>query len=723
MFFLNPLLLFGLAAVVIPPVVHFFARRKYDEVPWAAMMFLRLSPKSRRRVLLERLLLMAVRMGTLGLLAVALAGPGVRSLFLARFEDRPAHTTVILVDASASMGHHHDGRAAVDAAKTWAAAFLDRCRPGDRVALFAVRSEAVPLVGAAADPEAVRTALELLPEPRGSADWPAAVEAAAKVLEDAGGGELLVLSDGQRVGWADADAVARWDLLARKHAAGRPLPRVWAVNVVPDRPADGPNAGLGPVAASRPVASAGTEVRFTGTIRRTGPPGPLPRVRLEIDGRPAGDVAATAGPVPAETPFAFARRFGPGSHLVTLKLDPDVLPADDRQDFALDVLPAVPVLIVDGGRPDARSLRSDFLRAALAPARDPSPAFAVRTVHADQLGSAVLAQEVAGSGVPPQVLVLADLVGLTAEQDRVVERFLGDGGGVLVLFGDRCVPAAWREGKAWLPARPGELGGTDADSLKVPRPEAAELDHPVSGVFRNRLLTGAVFPRYWKLRPDAGTPPLVSCALSTGDPLFVERPTGGGRVIVSAVPLDNTWGANLVGLLGFVPLAHELAYRLAGTADTPANLSAGEPLVVRLREGEPTGAVTVQPPDAPPAAVSVRGGTAVFAATRDPGVYRATTAGGRVRYFVVRPDPREFDLTPADEADRRRVTQAVGSVAHVGTVDGLQARRGRGPVERDLTGLLLAVVLALLAAEVWYTRWLAGGGRAPLRVAATRGSE
>jgi len=711
MVFLNPLLLLGLAAVVIPPLVHFFARRRYDEVAWGAMQFLRLSPKSRRKVLLERVLLMAVRMAVLGLLAVALAGPTVRSSFLARFEDRPARTTVVLIDASASTGHRHDGRTAADAAREWAGRFLDRCRPGDRVALFAVRGEAVPLVGTpSADPEQVRTALELLPEPRGSADWPTAVEAAAKVLDEAGGaGEILVLADGQRFGWADADALARWDLLARKRTAtGRPMPRVWAVNVAPGRPADGPNTGLGPIAASRPVASAGTEVRFTGTIRRTGPPGPLPRVRLEVDGRPTGDVRVTAGPVPTETPFAFARRFGAGSHLVTLKLDPDALPADDRQDFALDVLPAIPVLIVDGGgRPEGRSHRSDFLRDALAPARDPSPAFAVRTVHAEQFTPAALAQDVAGPGTPPLVLVLADLAGLSAEQDRAVERFLGDGGGVLVLLGDRCVPAAWREGKPWLPARPGEVGAAEPDSPAVPKPEAAEIDHPVSAVFRNRLLTGVVFPRYWKLRPDAGPPASVLCTLSTGDPLLVERPSGSGRVVVSAVPLDNTWETNLVGLPGFVPLAHELCYHLAATADTPANLSAGEPLVVRLREGEPTGSVTVQPPDAQPAAVAVRGGTAVFTATRDPGVYRATTSAGRVRYFVVRPDPRESDLTAADDADRQRVAQTVGSVEYVGTVDELQSRRGRGPVTQDLTGLVLVLVLALLAAEVWYTRRLA----------------
>src|SRR5690348_5077489 len=122
MLFANPLLLAGLAAVVIPPVVHFFSRRRYDEVEWGAMQFLRLGPRSRRKVLLERWLLLAVRMAALGLLALALAGPSVRSSWLARAEDRPPRTTVVLVDASGSAGYRHDGRTALDAAKAWAGA-------------------------------------------------------------------------------------------------------------------------------------------------------------------------------------------------------------------------------------------------------------------------------------------------------------------------------------------------------------------------------------------------------------------------------------------------------------------------------------------------------------------------------------------------------------------------------------------------------------------------
>jgi hypothetical protein len=82
-----------------------------------------------------------------------------------------------------------------------------------------------------------------------------------------------------------------------------------------------------------------------------------------------------------------------------------------------------------------------------------------------------------------------------------------------------------------------------------------------------------------------------------------------------------------------------------------------------------------------------------------------------VRYFAVRPDPRESDLTPADDRERARVSELTGSaVGYVDTPEELQSRRGRGPVTRDLTGPLLALVLALLAAEVWYTRRLATRG-------------
>ncbi|MDB5307061.1 MAG: hypothetical protein JWO38_1263 [Gemmataceae bacterium] len=711
MLFANPLLLFGLAAAAIPPLVHFFSRRRYDEVDWGAMRFLRLSPKSRRKLLVEHWVLMAVRMAVLGLLAVSLAGPAVRSTLFARAEDRRARSTVLLIDRSASMGH----RPAGDVAKEWAATFLAQARPGDRVAVFAVKGDVIPVVASlTAETDQVRGALEMLPAPRGSADWPAAVEAAARLLESAPDErEIVVLTDGQRFGWADSEALARWEIFSRKLAAeGKSLPRVWVVDTTTDRPATPAGAILKPITANRMVSSAGTAVTFESGIRRSGRPGELPGLRLEVDGRSVGDVPlppTAAGSGDVTVPFS--RRFAPGPHLISLRTE------TDRQDFALDVVPTIPILVVDGEtRPDARTFGSDFLRDALAPAKDPSPAFAVRTVPVLQFTSATLTQTEKAQGSAPRVLILANVATLSPEQLAAVERFLADGGGLLVAPGDRVEGDRWnrvayRNGRGWLPARFVEVVGNELDPLSAQNPRTSAFEHPAVRTFRTELAGGlhtARFPRYWRLEPDPALPPsAILGPMANGDPFLVEKPIGGGRVVLAAVPLDNSWRTNLITLPDFVRLSHELVYYLAGTTGSVLNLAPGELIVFRPRDGEPPAPVTVSRPDGTSTVIPVRAWPAMFEGTRDPGAYKLTTGNGRVRYFAVRPDPREADLTPADEADRAKVAQLLGRVEYVSTPDDLRARRGRGPVTQEFGGLVLVAVLALLAAELWYSRKLA----------------
>ncbi len=78
------MLLWGFAAL-IPILIHFLSRRRYDEVPWAAMEFLLAAiRKHARRWRLEQLLLLVLRASILVLLAVALADPVWSLLVLPR---------------------------------------------------------------------------------------------------------------------------------------------------------------------------------------------------------------------------------------------------------------------------------------------------------------------------------------------------------------------------------------------------------------------------------------------------------------------------------------------------------------------------------------------------------------------------------------------------------------------------------------------------------------
>ena len=73
--FVNVAMLAGLAAVLIPPLVHLLSRRRHQVVDWGAMQFLQFSQTTRRRLLLEELVLMALRMGLVAILVLALAAP------------------------------------------------------------------------------------------------------------------------------------------------------------------------------------------------------------------------------------------------------------------------------------------------------------------------------------------------------------------------------------------------------------------------------------------------------------------------------------------------------------------------------------------------------------------------------------------------------------------------------------------------------------------------
>ena len=69
--------------------------------------------------------------------------------------------------------------------------------------------------------------------------------------------------------------------------------------------------------------------------------------------------------------------------------------------------------------------------------------------------------------------------------------------------------------------------------------------------------------------------------LSDRTPLFVEKSFGKGRVIQSAVPLNNGWRTNLTDLGDYVRLVHELIYYLAASRGGDVNLEARQPIVFR----------------------------------------------------------------------------------------------------------------------------------------------
>src|SRR5579862_2276260 len=104
MSFLNPVFLGALALVGIPLLIHLIRRRKLKVVHWAAMEFLLQSQrKQKRRLRIEELILLALRMLIVALAALAFARPVLRALGVPLLGQNARVYAVIVLDNSFSM--------------------------------------------------------------------------------------------------------------------------------------------------------------------------------------------------------------------------------------------------------------------------------------------------------------------------------------------------------------------------------------------------------------------------------------------------------------------------------------------------------------------------------------------------------------------------------------------------------------------------------------------
>src|SRR3954447_20499812 len=126
-------MLLGLFVLAIPPLIHLLNRRRYNVVDWGAMQFLQVSEVTRRRLMLEEVLLMLLRMGLLAVLVLALAGPFVEVALPPALASRPSRDVVLVLDGSASMTatDEHSSASPAQKAQEWAQAYLAELGPTD----------------------------------------------------------------------------------------------------------------------------------------------------------------------------------------------------------------------------------------------------------------------------------------------------------------------------------------------------------------------------------------------------------------------------------------------------------------------------------------------------------------------------------------------------------------------------------------------------------------
>ncbi|GIW72344.1 MAG: hypothetical protein KatS3mg102_1886 [Planctomycetota bacterium] len=622
MTFLNLALLWLAGLAAVPVLIYLFHRHRYRVMPWAAMEFLRRAvQRNRRRLRLENLLLLAVRVLLILLVALAVARPvSEQAARLFAGEQRRRHVLLAL-DTSYSMTHRHGVRSAWERAVGAARGFIDAgLDQGDRLAIALLGAHAQflyeePVFADAQGRERVVRELEELEPSATAGDLAGGLAALVEYLPRfqgaaaAPGGvipEVLVFTDLQRTALVREGALADPAAVA----AARRLAELGVPLVFVDCGAERPdNFAVVGLRLDDVVAAVDAPLRLLATVRSWAEePSSGLVLELFID-----DVLNRSVPVELEPGEEREIEFSiqvhePGVHHARVLLRSDGLEVDNARLLVFEAREGIQALVVDGaldrGAAPAESETRFFLM-AIAPFADGRLA-RQNVVRPHVIGEAELAEADLDRY---DVVVLADVIALPGEVPARLESWVRRGGGLLVALGDQVEPGVynerlWRDGEGLLPARVGEvvLAPGEETFFKL---RAESFRHPLLAPFAPRemrqLFYEPVFVGYRRVEPpaDAGQRAEVEvlCRFEgrrlasggaaeeslggLGDPALLERRLGRGRVLLFTSALDASW-SDFFKHIAYYGIWDRAVTYLAAAAAPARNLGVGEPFELVL---------------------------------------------------------------------------------------------------------------------------------------------
>lgn len=734
--FINPWMLFGLAGISLPVIAHLLNRRKFTVVPWGAMQFLQLGKRSRRRMRLEELLLLAMRILMVALIALAVSRPWVSGGVLSQVVSGQTRDVVLIIDGSYSMQRKSGEVSMHDAAKSAAIQFLGELRSGDTAAVLDVRDHVRPvIVPPSRDLQAVRDAINDLPAPAGSANFPEALTRAVQLMQTSSNvaREIIVFTDGQKHGWL-ADEQLVWRRLGDSVQLSAVTPRLWVMDVNSDDPIPIQNFSLDQIDVQREQTVAGFPVRIQTTVSASGTSEPTVRnVKLQVDGEfVAGKQRSVRIEPDGQAPVEFEHKLqGIGPHVVSVVLDNDVLEADNRSEVSIHIGPGIPALLIDGDpQVDSAKSESFFLQIAYGDADRGQAWVAADVIPWTQIDPQTLPQY--------EVVILANVPRLRDAELTALLDFVASGKGLLVVAGDR-VDADWYntkfygDGLSLLPAQLIDRQKAAGDILTAGmRLSASGLTAEWMERFRkddDTELLRARFAQWWTVVPAANRTqsrsrpndgevllpgnPIVAARFENNSPFLVSRTFGRGRVGLLTAPLDADW-STLPARRAFVPFVHELVFDLAAVKSR-LNVHVGEPLAVAVEPDFDFAAMGFLDPLENWHDVEQAGDAdhpvAQFVNTLLPGRYRLQSrseAAVTREVFIVREDRAESDLTGLTEDERIELAERA-DLGFVPDIAELKSQMFDGESQSELWHILLWLFLLLLLGETLMTRRMVRG--------------
>ena len=655
--FLTPIFLYGLALVGIPILIHLIRKRKIKVIQWAAMEFLLLSQrKQKKRLRIEELILLALRILIVALAVLAFARPVLRSLGIPLLSQNSRVYAVIVLDNSFSMGQKgSDGKTSFERGQNAAEEVVANIlKSGDSASVVLMSDKPEDLIGDPSfDLKLIRQKIRAAKISDRGTDTLETVKRVNRMLKisTAPVREVYFLSDDQATAWTTSkreSGRAAWGELGK-------AARVTWVSVG-GKETERDNLAVETPTLGRQLVTPQLPARIEAKIDNFGThPRQSLIVNLFVDDKKAESTKVSIAPNSSATARFFHRFVQPGAHTGRVEInDPenvDGLPRDNSAPFVVRSRDRLKVLVQDAhpARDPAKS-ESFYLMTALAPGGE-----------AQSLAPKL--RESAGlSGIDLReydAVVITGATGLSPADVKILTDYVKAGGGLMLFPGpttDADKLNAALGGANLLPAKLGPRKTLDDAEAITLNPASAA--HPALAIFKDTSILNigtARFLTYYPLSPEADADPnaiQVMLRYSNSDPALVERKVGRGKVILAASGSGANWN-QLPLKAAYVPMLYQMISYLGIGPTSSRNLRQNEPFYLALPLADANKSTQVVRPDgktdAQNSALGAEGVSFVYNGTGQAGIYRLAVAGSKTKdAFAVGLPTDESNLATAD---------------------------------------------------------------------------
>ena len=647
--FINPYFLFGLAAGILPILIHRLIRKKAIPRTFSAV---RLLLRSQRMVArperLKHLLLLCLRVLAVMSLVFLMARPVLTQQGLLASGNKGAK--IIILDNSLSMGYREEnGEDRFHIAKKAAEEVIKGL--SGQVILIPTAAPTLNKRSSQEEtrwkgPEEALRELSSISLSFGRGDPASALNKAYANLKDLKmEREILIISDLTRGDWESFNP-------SKLSLSPSEVPTTFLR--IGGQKRD-PNLGIKRVELVEGDGVVGVPGRMGVTVSNLSDQSQSTLVQFYLSGVKVDQKSMEVkGGEDGKTSFElFLDR--PGWVNGEVRLSGDRLSTDDAFYFPLKVREKIKVLIIDGDpRTSLRSSESYYVVNALHPGGLERSPFLTRVVTEEELANVDLKSYEA-------LLIL----NVSRPQASRLSSFLESSKPVFIFLGDRVVP----EGYNNIPLFPWRIKEVVETQEKIAQvDESRDSLKPFSGA-EGGSLRNASIGRYFKIEGSKRN----LLTLGNKDPLLVETDLGKGKLFLFSSTADLDWN-DLPLKAAYLPLLQGLLKEAAGLTKSslPAGIRYGEPFEEKVSFHQLMGP---------------QGG---------PGIYQLVLPSGEIRRSINVP-PEESELGKISETEMKK-RFGTGDVRVVEYGESIKGRLQGG--RKEVWPFILAFLLIVLAVEM-----------------------